>query len=101
MIAALLSMLMTGLYTTLTFLLRAVLVEFVMFFALWYVTTEFIAVLKSASILPRSDPLTHALVGLPADVWFWLDLFAFSAGAPLIVSAFVTRFIIRRIPLIG
>jgi hypothetical protein len=30
-----------------------------------------------------------------------LDLFAFSQGLPLVLSAVVTRFIIRRIPLIG
>jgi hypothetical protein len=34
-------------------------------------------------------------------VWYFLDLFNVTAGIPLLLSAWVTRFIIRRMPVIG
>jgi hypothetical protein len=37
----------------------------------------------------------------PSAAWYFLDLFAFSTGLPIIISAFLTRFLIRRLPVIG
>lgn len=81
------------------FLLRSVLVKFATFFALFFITTEFIAIL--ANLLPSSTSLSGALGGIPSSVWFFLDLFNLTLGLPLVLSAWATRFIIRRIPVIG
>jgi hypothetical protein len=85
--------------TVLAFLLRSVLVKFVFYFALYFVTTEFVAILLS--LLPTSSSLNGAFSSIPSSVWYFLDLFQISFGLPLIISAFVTRFMIRRIPIIG
>jgi len=101
MAQVILATILSALYTVVGFLVRSVLVKFFIFFALWFVTTEFIDVLQRANILPTANALSGAFRNIPPGVWYWLDLFAFSAGAQLLISAYVTRFIIRRIPLIG
>lgn len=45
--------------------------------------------------------LNMALVSLPPGVWWLLDLFRFSYGAPLLLSAAVVGFLIRRLPVVG
>ena len=45
--------------------------------------------------------LTAAFSGIPAGVWFFLDFFALDVGLPLMITAHVSRFLIRRIPFIG
>lgn len=45
--------------------------------------------------------MSSAFAGLGSDVWFYLDFFALGYGIPLLISAAVTRFLIRRLPLIG
>mgnify|MGYP001554113761 CR=1 FL=1 len=93
--------LLSALNVVLGFVLRSIIVKFVLYFALYFVTVEFIGVLQSAGVLPGAAQLSAAFGGIGADIWYWLDLFAFSYGAPLIVSAYVCRFIIRRVPLVG
>lgn len=91
--------LLSALNVVLGFVARSVLVKFVTFFALFFITTEFVAVI--ANILPNGNALGNALGGIPSGVWYFLDLFNVTAGIPLLLSAWVTRFIIRRIPVIG
>lgn len=93
------ALLLAAVNTALAFVLRSVIVKFVVFFAMFFITTEFVSIL--APMLPNSSALSGTLAGIPSGVWFFLDLFNFSTGFPLLVSAFVTRFIIRRIPVIG
>ncbi|MFJ9450276.1 DUF2523 family protein [Herbaspirillum sp. NPDC101397] len=93
--------LVSALMSMLGFLLRSVLVKFVTFFALWFVVTEFVTVLQGASVFPSANSLNGAFIGLSPGIWFFMDLFAFPFGIPLVIAASVSRFIIRRIPLIG
>ena len=81
------------------FVFRSLIVKFVVFFALWFVTTEFMGVITS--LLPNSSALATGLGGIPSGVWFFLDLFNVTLGIPVLLSAWVTRFVIRRIPVIG
>ncbi|UEP46589.1 DUF2523 family protein [Burkholderia sp. B21-005] len=85
----------------LAFVVRSIIGRFFAYFVLYFITTEFIAVLQSAGILPTAAALAGAFGGITSGVWYFMDLFAFSYGVPLVVSAFATRFIIRRIPVIG
>lgn len=80
-------------------LVRGVLVKFVVFIALYWVVAELVAVM--AGWLPSGSGLTSAFGGISAATWYFLDLFAFSTGLPLVVSAMVTRFFIRRVPVVG
>jgi len=45
--------------------------------------------------------LTSAFASIPPGVWWFLDAFALNLGLPLLLSAFVARFLIRRLPVIG
>ncbi|MBN3796302.1 DUF2523 domain-containing protein [Burkholderia sp. Ac-20392] len=83
------------------FVVRSVIAKFFAYFVMYFITTEFIAVLQSSGLLPTAASLSGAFGGIGADVWYFLDLCAFSFGVQLIVAAFATRFIIRRIPVIG
>jgi hypothetical protein len=83
----------------LAFVLRSVIVKFVLYFGLFFVVTEFMQILSP--MLPNANGLSGALGGIPADVWYFLDLFNVTAGIPMLLSAWVTRFVIRRLPIIG
>lgn len=83
------------------FLLRSVVAKFFLYFALYFFVTEAISLLQSSHVLPTAASLVGAFGAIGNDVWYFLDLCAFSFGAPLVVSAYVTRFIIRRLPIIG
>lgn len=93
--------LLSAFNSVLTFVLRSVLVKFVLFFGLFFVTTEFIQVLSASGLLPSAASLSGVMGGVPSAVWYFLDIFSFSVGFSALLSAWVTRFIIRRIPLIG
>jgi len=91
--------LLSALNVILAFVVRSIIVKFVVFFGLFFITTEFVAVIST--MLPSGTELSAALGGVPADVWYFLDLFNVSSGIPILLSAWVTRFVIRRIPVIG
>lgn len=91
--------LMSSVWTAFNWLFRAVVVKAVVFMAFYAVVTLLVAYL--ASMLPTASTLSGALSGIPSDIWYFLDYMAFSAGAPLVVSAYATRFLIRRMPVIG
>ncbi|MRW91032.1 DUF2523 domain-containing protein [Duganella sp. FT80W] len=91
--------LLSAFNSVLAWLLRTVLIKFVVFTALYMIVSEL--VLAMESWLPSGDGLTNAFAGISSATWYFLDLFAFSTGLPLIISAALTRFVIRRIPIIG
>jgi hypothetical protein len=91
--------LLSALNVALGFIFRQVVVKFVVLFGLYFVIQEFLSVL--VSFLPQASSLSGALAGLSSGMWWFMDLFAFSQGAALVVSALAYRFLIRRIPLIG
>jgi hypothetical protein len=91
---------LSALNATLGFIFRSVIVKGGLFFGLFFVTTEFVGILTG--LLPSGDGgLGRAFSSIPTGVWYFLDLFAVSVGVPSAISAYVTRFIIRRFPIIG
>ena len=88
-------------WSLLSWLFRSVLIKFVLYFALFFFVSEGVQYLQSAGILPNASSLSGAFGSLGSDVWYFLDLCAFSYGAPLVISAYAARFVIRRIPFIG
>lgn len=86
----------------LSFLLRDVVVKFVVFSAIFGLVGFLIP--KAIQYLGPwlgTASLTNAFAGLPAGVWFFLDFFQLGFGVPLLISAYVARFLIRRLPVIG
>jgi hypothetical protein len=90
---------MSALNAMLGFVLRGALLKFIAFTVLFMIVTEFVKIL--VTMLPTGAGLSSAFVGIGAGVWYFLDLFAVSTGVPMILAAFATRFIIRRLPVIG
>lgn len=85
----------------LQFLLRSVLVKFLVFFALYFVVVGFVEVLKASGLLPDASVVSSSFAGIPAGVWYFLDLFLIGTGIKTVMAASMAAFIIRRIPLIG
>ena len=83
----------------LAWVVRSLLVKFVIFFGLYYITSEFIGFL--VPLLPTSSNLSGAMSGLTSATWYFLSVFNVQSGLSMVVSAYSTRFIIRRIPIIG
>ncbi|MFS2137347.1 DUF2523 family protein [Duganella sp. Dugasp56] len=91
--------LMSAAGSILAYLLRSALVKFAAFFALFFIANGFIEYL--AARLPDASSISPALGTLSPGIWYFFDLFGFSIGLPAILSAWVLRFMIRRIPVIG
>lgn len=91
--------LLSALYSMLSFLLRSILIKFVIFFALFYVVHEFTAVMLE--IIPERISLTDTFNSLPDSVLYFIHIFRIVEGMNIFFSSLLTRFIIRRIPVIG
>ncbi|HFR4133478.1 TPA: DUF2523 family protein [Raoultella ornithinolytica] len=83
-----------------SFIFRGIVPKFFLFFALYYITTEFVPAVIEL-FLPQSLDISALFSGLPDSIWYFLELMQFSVGVPMVFSAMVTRFIIRRLPVIG
>lgn len=91
--------LVSAFYTIISFVFRQLIVKFVVLFALFFIISEFVSVL--AGFLPSVSSLNGAFSGVTSGMWWFMDLFAFSQGASLVVTALAYRFLIRRLPVIG
>ncbi|EBX3330552.1 DUF2523 domain-containing protein [Salmonella enterica subsp. enterica serovar Kirkee] len=87
------------LYGVLGFLLRSVVVKFTVFFALYFIVQEFVPLILD--MVNRQLPLLALISGIPDNLKYFFAVFKIIDGINIILSAFVTRFIIRRIPVIG
>jgi hypothetical protein len=90
---------LSALFSFAGWLVRSIIVKFFLYFALYFMTTEFIEVLLP--LLPGAARLTEAFSQQAPGVWYFLDLFKVGLGVSLVLSALVTRFIIRRVPILG
>jgi len=86
----------------LTWLLRDVVVKFVVFSAIFALVGFFVprvVVLLGNFINPGG--LSSAFSSIDSSVWYVLRFFSLDFGVPLVISAFISRFLIRRLPIIG
>lgn len=90
---------LSALNASLGFVFRTVVVKFVVFFGLFLAISLLVGYL--GQYLPKPADLNSSLGSIGADAWYFLELFKFSTGASMIVSAIAFRFLIRRMPLIG
>lgn len=80
---------------------RTIIIKFFLFTALFMVVSEFSTYLMTKFSAFNPSALNSSLASLSPAMWYFIDLTMFSVGFPLIVSAYITRFAIRRIPLLG
>lgn len=81
------------------FVLRTLVIKFVVFSSLFIIVSEFVPVILN--LLPSSSNLPDLINQLPDSVWYFMNLFTVITGLKIVISSFLTRFIIRRIPIIG
>lgn len=91
--------LLSAFNSVLAWVFRSLLVKFAIFFGLYFITTEFVSVITS--MLPTGSAVTGAMASVTSSTWYFLDVFMVQTGISTVVSAYATRFIIRRIPVIG
>ena len=86
----------------LVFVFKGIVAKFFVFFALFFITTEFIPVVIELFIPENLRVNFQTLFNnLPSDMWYFLELLKVPFGVTLFISAMLARFIIRRIPVIG
>lgn len=95
------SILLSAANMLLGFLVRSVIAKFFLYFGLYFFVTESVGYLQSVRLLPSASSLTSAFGSVGENLWYFLDLCAFSYGCPAVVAAYVTRFVIRRLPIVG
>lgn len=89
-------------WSVVSWLLRSVVLQFVVMGVVMVLVTQLMPIaLSYVSSFVSPGGLTAAFGGIPPGVWFFLDFFALETGVPLVISALVARFLIRRIPFIG
>ena len=90
------------LWLVISWLIRAVLIKFLVFTSVFMLVALLVpfAIGWLASFIGVGD-LTSAFNVLPAGIWYFLDIFRTDFGVPIIISAFVSRFLIRRLPVVG
>lgn len=86
----------------LRYLLSGVAVKFVAFTAIFGIVAVLIPVVISfISPFIGVSGLNDAFAAIPPGVWWVVDFFRLDFGLPLIISALVARFVIRRLPVVG
>ncbi len=85
-----------------SWIFRAVVIKFVVLTGIF----AFMAVVVPLAIgflvpFVSGTSLTSAFSSLDAGTWFWLDFLSLGYGLPLVISAYIARFLIRRLPVIG
>lgn len=93
------AILVSAFNVVLGFVVRSIIAKFFLFFGLYFVTSEFVPVLLG--MLPGVGGLNSAFQGMPSSVAYFLRAFMVPQGLSMVFAAYVTRFMIRRIPLIG
>lgn len=95
------AILLSAFNVVLGFILRAEIVKFVLFFALFYIASEFIRFITGCGCMPSVPAITNGLNAIPSGVKFFLDLFYIQQGLTTIFCAWAVRFLVRRLPIFG
>lgn len=90
------------LWPIVSWLLREIIIKFSVLTAI-FALVAFLIPKAIAIITPAigTAGLSAAFAGLPAGVWYFLDAFNLGYGLPLMIAAYVARFTLRRLPVIG
>lgn len=97
------AILSSALWSFVSWVFRKLIIKFVLYTGLLLFVSEAISYLgEKIPVLKSGDGgLSSALSSIPAGVWYFLNVCQFSVGLPMILAAFVTRFCIKRLPIIG
>lgn len=100
------SILLSAFRYTLGFVLRAVVLKFIVFTSAYVVITELVPVIVN-QILPASfsqgdkdGGIAVVVKMIPDDIWYFLTVLQMPTGLPLVLGAFLAAFVIRRLHLV-
>lgn len=87
----------------LSVVLRQVVITFLVKATIVVIITLLVPFLINSFVKPFMDltSLTNLFSSLSPEIWYFLDIFKFDFGIPLLISAVVARFLIRRLPFVG
>ena len=91
---------LSALNSVLGWIFRSLVIKFGVFFGLYFIATEFIGLVVQLIPDPSSS-VNGTLSGIGAGTWYFLEAFMLPQGLSLVIAAYATRFLIRRIPVIG
>lgn len=81
---------------------REVIAKFVVFTAVFGLVAILIpTVIQAIAPYISTGSFTSAFSAVSPGVWFFLDFFQLGFGVPLLITAWITRFTIRRLPVVG
>lgn len=90
------------LWPLISWIFREIVIKFVLFTGLFAVLAFLVPkLIKFLEPYATGGDLSSAFGSLSPSVWFFLDFFNLGVGVPMLLSAGVTRFLIRRLPVIG
>lgn len=90
-----------ALMAVLGWFLRKIVIAFIVLTAVYVLVEEFSQELLLLIGAHFGESLGPAFSVVGPGVWFFLNYFQISAGIPILISAYITRFLIRRLPVIG
>ena len=90
------------LFVVITWLLREVVLKFIVITSI-YVALVVLVPMCAGLVIPYTSAggLTSLFAAVPDSVYFFFYFFRFDVGLPLVISACIARFLIRRLPVIG
>lgn len=80
---------------------RAAIVKFVIFTAIALLVAALAVAVFNELVNIDLFGFSNMLSSLPDGILYFLDVFQFAVGIPMLLGAFVARFTIRRLPVIG
>jgi hypothetical protein len=85
----------------LAFVFRQIVVKFLVLAAVFAVVAMFLPMVWNLVAPYAGIKLGDYFSALPGGVWYFLDFARLDVGLPLIFSAIIARFTIRRLPFVG
>mgnify|MGYP000957129456 CR=1 FL=1 len=89
-------------WAALRWIFREAVVKFVVLASVFAVVSVFMPmVFDYVAPFLGAAPLSSVFSALPAGVWWGIEMFRLDYGLPLLISAYIARFMIRRMPMVG
>lgn len=93
---------LTGFFTkVLSWLFSAVVLKFLIFGIVFLSITEVLPLIITLLMPEQSTNIGSLLSNVPSEVAYFLSFFKVDVGVKLMLSAYLARFIVRRIPFLG
>lgn len=93
-------LLLSGIWTAVGWIFRAIVFKGVFYIAIFYFVSEAMAYFAQIVIVDLMG-FSDAVTSLGNGAGWFIKLFRLDVGLPAIIAAYVLRFSIRRLPIIG